>query len=295
LQNGIQRRVDPVPLALNRFEADLPLRLLSDQIDRVRLRNDVGLRDNHQRLLHGLLGYLRRDFVFLDHPVKDDVSLLGSSLQVMPWREIIRALQERRQHCCLPDGKLLGRLPEVSLGGCLRPVETTSEIDPVQVQLHDLALRQRPFNPHREKDFKYFPIIRSIPQIEHISSQLLRNRAGPLANTTGLSIFQQSAKHSKKIDPLVLVKPVIFGRDDSIHQVGRDLIQAHLFAVLNEYFSEHLPVPVVNQACRFDRVQFPEIEFRGLLLVFFDEIQPEPVPNSEQNKQDQKRNREPRS
>src|SRR5215831_17041680 len=92
LQYGIQSRVDAIPLALYRLKTDLPLDLLMDEIDCVRLRY-VGSWLDNERLPLRLLANFVQDFVFLDHSSQDKVPLLGGRLKIVPGRKIVWALQ----------------------------------------------------------------------------------------------------------------------------------------------------------------------------------------------------------
>src|ERR1700693_1063684 len=233
--------------------------------------------------------------MFLDHPGQDEIPLLSCSLQITPWRKIVRALQKSRQHCRLPNGKIFGRFSEISLRSRLCTVQSTPEVYPIQVELHDLVLRYRPFDSHREKDLEYLTMIRAIPQIEYIPGYLLGNRAGALPDATGPGILEQRAKYPVKVNAAVLVKPVILLRDDSIDQVGRNLVEVDLFSILNKDFAENLSIAVVNHARGFDRIQFCQIEFRSLFLIPIDKIESHPRAGTDQNQQDQNRDDKKRS
>src|ERR1700730_13830539 len=138
----------------------------------------------------------------------------------MPRRKIVGALQKRRKHSRLPNRKIFRWLSEISLGSRLCPIQPASEIHSVQVELHDLILWHRPFDPHREKDFEYFSVVCAIPQIEDVPGQLLGDCTRPLADTTGLGVLEQGSKPPVKVDAAVFVKSVVLLRNDSVDQIG---------------------------------------------------------------------------
>src|SRR5690606_39729532 len=53
--------------------------------------------------------------------------------------------------------QLIDRLAEVTDGSCVNAVKTASEIDAVQIQLHDLLLIELALNPARQKGFGQLP------------------------------------------------------------------------------------------------------------------------------------------
>ena len=81
-----------------------------------------------------------------------------------------------------PSVKVAGRFTEVPLGRRFHPVQTTAEVNAVEVILHDLILRQRRLDAAGDVNFQDFAAEGPALEREGIAGELLRDRAGSLAD-----------------------------------------------------------------------------------------------------------------
>ena len=70
----------------------------------------------------------------------------------------------------------------------------------------------------------------------------------------------------EQVVAVVLVELVVLGRDDRVHEVGRELIVGNGLAILDVDLAKDLVVAIENHAGRFHLLETREIEGGGLLF-----------------------------
>ena len=122
------------------------------------------------------------------------------------------------------------------------------------------------FDPFGDIDFEKFSAIGPFLQGKTVAGELLSNRAGALPDVAGDEVDQGCAHNAKEIVAAVLVKFVVFHRDNSVHQIARQLIVGNGLAVLDVDLAENFSVPVQNHAGRFHLFELAQIVGRGFCL-----------------------------
>ena len=158
------------------------------------------------------------------------------------------------------------RFSKISARSRLRPVQTAAEINPVQVQLHDLLFAEMLLDPAREKNLEQFAAERSFLERKTVARQLLRDRARSLPDMARSHVLQRRAHNPEQIVTAVLIKLVVLDRDDGVDEIARQLFVGNGLAVLDVNLTEDLIVPVHDHARRFHLFELVQIEGCGLAI-----------------------------
>src|SRR5437762_14310806 len=104
---------------------------------------------------------------------------------VRPGRKPIRTFDDAGQSRAFYQGHLSRRFIEITARGCLRAVESATEIDSVQIQFHDFLFIEMLLDSFSDKDFEKFSPIRFFFESKTVARQLLGNCACALPHMTG--------------------------------------------------------------------------------------------------------------
>ena len=166
LEPSIKGRLNAHPLVHCRIVAQGRDRLLAYQIDCIGDPVGIGSLANGEIQFDRPLIFLTSDQMHLPHASKNEITHLFRTRGIIPWGVVIRTLEQTCKHGALADTKVLGSLPEVAPGRSLDPVETTAEINAVQVVLHDLLLGKMILNALCQEHFKEFSAVALLMEVE---------------------------------------------------------------------------------------------------------------------------------
>ena len=236
--------------------------MLADVFDRVRLLFRRHALADDERRLHGFVVGRSGDEPEGTHLAKDVVAAFLGPLFVGPRRETVRTLEQAGQRGRLPGGKRGSRNTEVTARRGLGTVESAAEVNAVQIQFHDLLLREPLLNAVGQSDLEQLAAIGPLFQVERVAGQLLRHRAGALADAARRPVGQRGARHALVIHAVVAPEFLVLGGHDGLNKkLGKFVIRDRL-AVLDENFAHHAALPVVDGRGRFHFLEPLEVELR---------------------------------
>ena len=185
------------------------------------------MRRHVQRLLLGLLAFLRRDVLVLDHAVDDVVAPLDGAVALAERIVIVRPLGQPGKIRRLRDRQLMHGLVEIQQRGGGDPISAEPEIDLVEVQLDDLVLGIGPLDPQREQDLLDLAIEGDLVRQQEILGDLLgdgRGALGPAVAAVVLDVDPAGANDAAEIQPAMLVEILVLGSHERVrHQLGHRL------------------------------------------------------------------------
>ena len=243
--------------------AKLALQPGDDVVDEMgRARRPVG--EVEVELFGNVLGLRLLRLVGADHPGRDhpveDVQLTGPGAVVVEEGVVSGGrLEQAGQEGGLGDGQLGWLLAgtEVGLHGGADPVGAVAVVDPVQVQLEDLALRVAMLERVGEQQFLGLARDCLLRSEELDLHQLLGDRAAALRGPGRGDVDEQRPGHRGRVDGAVPVELAVFrgegrGRSQAPHltQLEDDVVVAFRVPL-----AEHLAVAVVDHdrlcQCRY--------------------------------------------
>ena len=113
-------------------------------------------------------------------------------------------------------------------------------------------------------DFEKFPAISFFLERKTVARELLSDRACALPHVAGDKVFERGCAHdTERIVAAVLIKFVVFHRDNSVHQIARQLIVGNGFAVLDVDLAENFSVSIEDHAGRFHLFELAQIVSGG--------------------------------
>ena len=151
------------------------------------------------------------------------------------------------------------RFSEITACRRLRSVQSATEINAVQIQLHDFLFAEFFLDATGEKNFEQFSAESSLLERETIARQLLRDCASTLAHVTSGDVLQRRSHNPKQVVAAVLIKLVVFNRDDRVDQIGWQLLVGNGLAILHVDLAEDLIVSIHNHAGRFHIFKLAQI------------------------------------
>ncbi len=139
-------------------------------------------------------------------------------------------------------------LAEVTSRRCFRSIKPASEINPVQIQLHDFLFAEVLFDSLRQKKLEQLAAKRFLLERKTVARQLLCNRACTLAHMAGRQILKCCTDDPEQIVAVVLIKLCVLDGHNGLDEIGRQLAVRHRLAVLNIDLAEDLAVAIENHA-----------------------------------------------
>ena len=205
--------------------AQVLLGVAAARIDGARVRPDPDARAPRRPLLLG------RDEAFLPHPREHDVAAFERAVEVRPRRQRRRRARQAGDQRRLRQRQRLRRTSEQVPRHRLDAVDAGAQVDPVQVQLEDLVLRELRVDVEREHRLADLAAVGFLVRQEERARELLRQRAGPLRRP-GREVPDHRAPERDRIDAEVAVEAMVLDRDERVPQVFRDLGERHVVPVL---------------------------------------------------------------
>src|SRR4029077_3144056 len=179
-------------------------------------------------------------------------------------RQSVGALNQTSQGRAFRQREVPSMFAKITARRRFRPVKTAPEVDPVQIQLHDLLFAELLLDPAGQKNLEQLAMKRPFLERKTVPGQLLGDRTCPLADMTGRDVLQRRPCDSKQIVAAMLIKFCVLHRDHRIDQVARQLLIWHRLAVLDVNLSKDLVVSIENHAGRLHLFEFAQIEPLGL-------------------------------
>src|SRR5258707_1998497 len=146
--------------------------------------------------------------------------------------EIVRPLGQAGEQCALLQGELARRLVEIVPRRTLNAPRAAAEIDGVEIEFQDLVLAERGLNSRRDNGLANLSLVGSVFAHQQVLDELLRYRRTSLAAAGLREIVQESADQASFVNALVLVKALVFGRDERVSDVEGHLIERNPAAAL---------------------------------------------------------------
>src|SRR6266446_158043 len=146
--------------------------------------------------------------------------------------EKVRPLGQAREQCAFLHGELARRLVEIVPSRTLNAPRAAAEIDGVEIQFQDLVFAECGLNSRRDNRLANLSLVGSIFAHQQVLDELLGYRRTALAAAGLREIVQESADQTAFINPLVLVKALVFGRNERVSDVDRHLIERNPAAAL---------------------------------------------------------------
>ena len=192
----------------------------------------VGVNSFAARLIVLRLG----DIAFTQHTRQHHVATRGGAVQRVKRVKGRRRFRQTGNHRHFTEAQLVGWLTEVNLRRRPHAVGAVAEVDLVQIQLENFIFAQQLLDANSQERFLNFTHQRLFRAEEEVTRQLLSNGTGPLR---GVAVHQRDAgrtEDTNRVNPMVLVEAAIFGGNECLHHLRRDLAKGHrntaFFAVL---------------------------------------------------------------
>ena len=115
----------------------------------------------------------------------------------------------------------------------LDAVDVAAEVNPIEVQLEDLRLREALLDHQREH--RLLALARPVAargREKQRARQLLRQCAAAFFEAAGAHVADDRAADGDRIDAEMRMKSVVFDGDDGVAQVGGDAVQRHVAPML---------------------------------------------------------------
>ena len=119
------------------------------------------------------------------------------------------------------------------------PIGPCPEINPVQIDGENLLLAETGLEPEGEKKLLHLAFQGSFGGQEQVLGKLLGKGAATLADGAGPQIGEGGPDDPDPVDPGMIEKSPVFGRDDGLHQIGRHLVELHRAAMQIAIIGEH--------------------------------------------------------
>ncbi len=171
------------------------------------------------------------DEALFAHPGQDDAAAGPRAREVRPRRKRRRGLGQAGEQRRLGQGQVLRVLAEQPPGHGLRPVGARAEVDAVQVHLEDLVLGELLLDHQGQHGFLRLAHVRAVVGEEERPGELLGEGAAPL-DGAARQVPLRGAGDAQRVDPGMAVEAMVLDRDHRRAQVGRDLVQGDVAAVL---------------------------------------------------------------
>src|SRR4029453_12811970 len=128
---------------------------------------------------------------------------------------------------------------DVTAASCFRSVETTAEINPVKVELHDFLFAELLLDSARQKNFEQFAAKRFFLERKTVARQLLCNRARALTYVARREVFQRGTDDPHQIVSLMPIKFRVLDGDYCVDEIAGQLIVRHCIPVLDVDLAEY--------------------------------------------------------
>ena len=259
LQLGIERGVNAIAFHHRLVPTHRRDHLLPDELHRIRLALGALSATDHDLLRPRHVALFGRDESQIAHPRQHHIARLARALLVRPGGKPIRALDQTREHRAFRQRHFARRFCKIAARRRFRAIEPAAEINPVQIQLHDLLFPEPILDPAREKNLQQLAPEGALLERKGIARELLRDRARTLPHPACGQILQRRAHDPEKIIAAVLVKFRVLHRHDCVDEIARQLVVGYGLAILHVDLAHDLVVPIQDHARRFHLVELGQV------------------------------------
>ena len=172
------------------------------------------------------------DETLIAHARQHDVAAGNGAVEIGPGRQAGGRLREPRDERALGQGQLLRRLAEQVPRHRLDAVDAGAQIDPIEIQLEDLRLRELRVDHDREHGLARLAPVGPLVRQEQRPRQLLRQRAPALDGLRRADVANDGAAEGNRVDAGMVVEAVVLDGDERLLQVQRDVGERHVLVVL---------------------------------------------------------------
>ena len=174
----------------------------------------------------------RSDESFLAHPRQNHVTPRDRAVEIRPRRERRWRPRQAGDERTLREVELFGGPTEEMPRHRLDAVHAGAEVNPVEIKLEHLILRQLPVNHHRQHRFARLSTVGLLVRQEKRARQLLGERASTFDGSGRAQIADNGTAECDGIDARMRVEPVILDRDERVLQVLGNLAERYVPPVL---------------------------------------------------------------
>ena len=136
------------------------------------------------------------------------------------------------------NGELVEFLAEVDLRGRGKAVGTLTEIDLVEIDLENLVLGEMALDLVGHGHFIELARVRALGTQKEVTGHLHGDGRAALTSASRENVGERSAGNAHEFDAGVLVKTVVFGRENGIANKARNFVEAHEVAALLAVFAD---------------------------------------------------------
>ena len=158
---------------------------------------------------------------------------------------IIRAFEQAGQHRAFGQREVLGRFAEIAARRHLDAPRAAAEISGIEIELENLVLAQRIFEPRRHDHLADLALIGHVLADQEIFHHLLGDGRAALRPARLGEIADEGADDAALVDAVMLKEAPVFGGDERLlHEIG-NVGERHPDAPIAglEHVGEVLPLP----------------------------------------------------
>ena len=135
--------------------------------------------------------------------------------------EVVRPLQQTRQHRAFGEREGLGRLAEIAARGHLDAPGAAAEIGGVEIELENIRLGERGLDPRGDDHFADLALVGHVLADQQVLDHLLGDGRAALRPSGLGQIADEGADDAALVDAVVLIEAAVFGGDERLlHVVG---------------------------------------------------------------------------
>ena len=181
---------------------------------------------------HRLPGRFVIDIILFQHAADDPIAPCHRRVVLADGMVVIRRFRQGGQIGSLGDGQFIQRFIEIIQGGGGDAIGRIPEVDFIEVELKNTLFRKCPLNPERENCLFDLAFETQFVGKEKVFRDLLGNRRctdGPARSLQDYieTIRDQGAAECRGVDARVVVKILVFRRDERIDEMARQCADRH--------------------------------------------------------------------
>src|SRR6266550_2967574 len=184
------------------------------------------------------------DVPFAHHQRENEIPSRQSSRWIAARCVRRRSFGKRSEHCSLSDGELARTFSEEITTRSFDTEYAITEINRVEIELKYLILRERALHQLRHSHLDQFFWKRAVFVLaddEAVARGLHGDRAESFADAEGLHVTKCGAHESMPVHSAMLVKSSVFGSDERLPDVNRNLRDWYIHATDDRESSHESP------------------------------------------------------
>ena len=168
---------------------------------------------------------LVRDVAFLRHERQDDGHALGAGLGVIDGIIGRRRLRKSCKHGALGKVELLRLLAKVRVAGFPEAVCPVTEVNGIEVELKDFLLRVVAVKLDGKGELFDLAAHCALRREENVLDRLLVDRAAAFERFACHVVRHHRAGDADRIHGAMVIEAAVFGRNDTVDEVLRDVLE----------------------------------------------------------------------